>query len=82
MGLTHNQKEAVNSMLGSNCPKSKFCGRQRVETAVSEIFCHFNSGIGPKPDVVKKVGYDPGQNMMSGLIYCIEDTVMHICYEN
>ena len=75
MGLTQNQNEAVNNLLWSKCPKTKFCGRRNVETAVCETICHFNSGVGTKAIVVKELGCDPGENMISGLKKIDEERV-------
>ena len=34
-GLTQNQNEAINGLLWSKCPKTKFCGKVKVLLAVS-----------------------------------------------
>ena len=43
-GMTQNQNESVNGVLWGQCLKTKFCGRKKVELAVSETVCEFNTG--------------------------------------
>ena len=43
-GMTQNQNESVNGLLWGRCLKTKFCGSQKVELAVSETVCEFNTG--------------------------------------
>ena len=43
-GMTQNQNESINGILWGRCPKTKFCGRQKVELAVSETVIEFNTG--------------------------------------
>ena len=64
MGLTQNQNEALNGILWSICPKPKFCGRMRLETAVCEAVCHFNKGATGKSDLISSFGIQPGHNML------------------
>ena len=35
-GMIQNRNESFNGVLWGRCPKTKFCGRQKVELAVSE----------------------------------------------
>ena len=67
MGLTQNQNEAINGILWSNCPKTSFCGRQKVEIAVCETVCYFNSGAASKGIILKKIGLEPGENMLRAI---------------
>ena len=67
MGLTQNQNEAINGILWSNCPKTSFCGRQKVEIAVCETTCYFNSGAASKGIILKKMGVEPGENMLRAI---------------
>ena len=45
------------------CPKTKFCGRQKVELAVSETVCEFNSGAYSKVSLQ----FDCGLNASASL---------------
>lgn len=67
MGLTQNQNEALNGLLWSVCPKIKFCGRMRLETAVCEAVCHFNMGATGKSDLISSFGIQPGHNMLKAM---------------
>ena len=67
LGLTQNQNEAINGILWSNCPKTIFCGKQKVEIAVCETISVFNSGAANKGVVLKRIGIDPGDNMLLSL---------------
>ena len=64
MGLTENQIEAYNGLLWSICPKTKVCGRMRLETAVCEVVCHLNKGATGKSDLISSCGIQPGHNML------------------
>ena len=43
-GMTQNENGSVNGVLWRRCRKTKFCGRQKVELALSETVCEFNTG--------------------------------------
>ena len=45
-GFTQNQNESLNGTVWTRCPKTRFCGQQRVQVAVCEAFCQFNAGSG------------------------------------
>ena len=47
-GLTQNQNEAINGLLWSKCPKTKFCGKVKVLLAVSKTIIHLNTGSGSR----------------------------------
>ena len=64
LGLTQNQNEAINGVL---CPKSKFCGKRRVETAVCEAICHFNTGMASKGLLLDALGMKAGMNMLKSI---------------
>ena len=66
-GLTQNQNEAANHLLWSKCPKTKFCGRQKILPAVSETIGEFNTGAASKAMVLKSSGVAPHHNMLSAL---------------
>ena len=64
-GMTQNQNEAVNGMLWSRCPKTRFCGVRRVRIAVCETVAVFNTGAGSKAAVMKLCGItSPGAQTM------------------
>lgn len=42
--MTQNQNESINGTLWRRCPKNKFCGKQKLELAVSETVSEFNRG--------------------------------------
>ena len=67
MGLTQNQNEAINGILWSKCPKTKFVGRKRVELAVCETIGIFNTGAASKANNLESAGVVPGSNMLIGL---------------
>ena len=66
-GLTQNQNEAANQVLWTKCPKTKFCGRVKLQLAVCETVTHFNSGAGARAVLLKASGVAPGTNMLSAL---------------
>ena len=68
MGLTQNQNEALNGILWAICPKIKFCGRMRLETAVCEAVCHFNKGATFKLEIMTALGIQPGKKMKTALL--------------
>ena len=63
-GMTQNQNESINGVLWGRCPKTKFCGRQKVELAVSETVCEFNTGAYSK----LSIQFDCGLNVSSNII--------------
>ena len=67
LGLTQNQNEAINQVLWSKCPKTRFCGRVKLELAVCETITKFNSGAGSKAVLLKTSGVAPGTNMLAAL---------------
>ena len=66
-GLTQNQNEAANQVLWTKCPKTKFCGRVKLQLALCETVTHFNSGAGARAVLLKAYGVAPGTNMLSAL---------------
>ena len=67
LGITQNQNEAVNGVLWSRCPKTKFCGRTKLVMAVSETVCHFNTGAGYTLSLMETLDIEPSSNMLSAL---------------
>ena len=66
-GLTQNQNESVNGVLWSRCAKNKFCGKVKVELAVSDTVSHFNSGSASRASLLSIVSNAPTKNMLSTL---------------
>ena len=66
-GLTQNQNEAINGLLWSKCPKTKFCGKVKVLLAVSETISHFNIRSGSKVTLLNQLNIDSSQNMLSAV---------------
>ena len=44
-GLTQNSNESIHSRVWRKCPKTSFASKRRVEIAVADTICEFNSGI-------------------------------------
>ena len=63
-GLTQNQNEAIDGLLWSKCPKTKFCGARRVRIAESETVAFFNTGTGSKAVNLELCGVTPGAQTM------------------
>ena len=63
-GFTQNQNESINNVLWNRCPKTIFCGRERLLLAVSETVCTFNTGAASKVMLLKSAGISPGHNML------------------
>ena len=63
-GLTQNQNESINRLLWSLCPKTKFCGRKRVEVAVCNAVCHFNQGATSRCSFLSSSGVTPAIHMI------------------
>ena len=56
-GITQNQNESLNSQLWTNqCPKTKYCGLQRVTIAVCESAAVFNTGAAFKALLMQSLG--------------------------
>lgn len=66
-GLTQSQNEAINGILWSHCPKTKFCGARKVRIAVCKTIAVFNTGSASKAVLMKMCGIEPGRNTMKAL---------------
>lgn len=66
-GLTQNQNESINGLLWLHCPKTKFCGKSRVELAVAETTCEFNEGAGCKAVLLDAMNVSISANLLRGL---------------
>ena len=64
-GLTQNQNESLNGDLWAHCPKNKFCGFRRIELAVCQTICKFNTGAASRLPILEAVGVKPGFNMLA-----------------
>ena len=52
-GITQNANESLNHMVWERCPKATFCSKIRIETAVAEAVCCFNTGACSKALILK-----------------------------
>ena len=66
-GLTKNQNEAINGLLWSKCPKTKFCSKVKVLLVVSKTISHFNTGSGSKVTLLNQPNIDLSKNMLSAV---------------
>ncbi len=57
-GVTQNANESFNHMVWERCPKTTFCGKVRIECAVAEAVCCFNTGAGSKALILKAAGVE------------------------
>ena len=64
-GLTQNQNEAINGVLWSKCPKTKFCGKVKLLLGVSETVTQFNSGASSRASLISTVYAKPTGNMLA-----------------
>ena len=76
-GLTQNQHEAINGMLWRRCPKTKFCGKRKVELAVAETIIEFNSGAAGIASVQEASGVSISSNMMKAIRKLDKSRVQH-----
>ena len=60
----------LNHVLWSKCPKTKFCGMNKVTLAVTETVAHFNTGAASKAVLMKTSGVTPDVNMLTALRKC------------
>ena len=65
MGLTQNQNESINGVLWKMIPKTRFCGKTRVQSAVGKTVLHFNSGSTSKAGIFNFLGMVPGENFFT-----------------
>ena len=63
-GSTQNQNEAINGLLWTKCPKTKFCGKVKVLLAVSETISHLNTGPGFKVTLLNQLNTDSSKNVI------------------
>ena len=67
-GLTQNANESLNHLIWDRCPKTTFCSKNRIISAVSEAVCCFNTGAGSKALILKAAGIKMiGQNTLKEL---------------
>ena len=65
-GLTQNQNEALNGVLWSKCPKYKFSGKRKVNLAICDTICQFNTGSANKAVILGNFGIDAGTRTLAG----------------
>ena len=58
------KNDTINGVLWERWRKTKFCGRQKVELALSETVCEFNTGAYSKVSLQ----FDCGLNVSSNII--------------
>lgn len=64
-GLTQNPNESFNNLIWQRCPKTMFCSKDRIVSAVSEAVCVFNTGAGAKALILRAAGIkDVGTNAL------------------
>ena len=67
-GVTQNANESLNHMIWERCPKATFCSKVRIESAVAEAVCCFNTGAGSKALILKAAGIkEVGQHSLTAL---------------
>ncbi|XP_065065605.1 uncharacterized protein LOC135691614 [Rhopilema esculentum] len=67
-GVTQNANESLNHMIWERCPKATFCSKVRIESAVSEAVCCFNTGAGSRALMLKEAGIeDIGEESLKSL---------------
>ena len=66
-GFTQNQNESLNGTVWNRCPKTRFCGQQRVQVAVCEAVCQFNAGSGSVIELLSSLGSELSGNTYRSL---------------
>ena len=66
-GYTQNSCEALNHLIWARCPKSKHSGRDHIDAAVAGAVIAFNDGNSGVANVLKHLGINPGNNMVSAI---------------
>lgn len=61
-GITQNQNEAINAVLWKKCPKSVFCGMEKLDTCVAQTVLHWNQGAASSASILSSFGINPGIN--------------------
>ena len=73
LGATQNQNESFNSLIWTQCPKTKFCSAGVVEIAVDLAVVTFNSGQGALRTLLQRLNFHCGPTVMKYLD-SIDDT--------
>ena len=55
-GVTQNQNEALNSILWKKCPKSVFCGKQKLTACTAQSVIQWNQGAAGSATVLYACG--------------------------
>ena len=66
-GLTQNKNEAINFILWSKCPKTKFCGKTKVALAVTDTISYFNTGAASQITLLNSISIESSSNMFSAM---------------
>ncbi|XP_070179258.1 uncharacterized protein [Littorina saxatilis] len=59
-GGTQNTNESFHHLIWERCPKTTFCGRDRIELAVADATIVFNSGEIKRTDIFVELKMEPG----------------------
>ena len=59
--------KSINGVLWGKCPKTRFCGKRKVELSVAETVMEFNTGAGCKAEILDSLGIDPGKPVIESL---------------
>ena len=57
---TQNANESLHNLIWKQCPKTTFCGRKTVETAVALALCQFSMGATSQSVLCRVLGMTPG----------------------
>ena len=66
-GFTQNQNESSNGTIWNRCPKTRFCGQQRVQVAVCDAVYQFNAGNGSVIERLSSLGSELSGNTYRSL---------------
>ena len=66
-GLTQNQNQAINGILWSKSPKTKFCGKTKVVLAVTDTVSYFNTGAASQIALLNSISIESSSNMFSAM---------------
>ena len=67
-GVTQNQNEALNSILWKKCPKSVFCGKQKLTACAAQSVIQWNQGAAGSATVLYACGVSKyGINTLRGI---------------
>ena len=80
-GGTQNSNESFHHLIWEGCPKTTFCGRERLELAVADATVVYNCGEVKRVDIFRQLNIQPGYYAMQ----CFKDLdgsrVLRACAE-